>query len=244
MNFENQTVLITGGAGGIGLAFAKALAERGNRIIVCGRNADHLATARQNVPDVTAFQCDITNRNQVDDLARLIQDRFGVLHVLINNAGIQRQLDLLDGTEHWDAIQEEINIDLTAQIQVTQRLLPLLTRQTSAIVNVTSALAVVPKRSAPVYCAAKAGLHNFTRTLRDQLRGKPTRVFEVVPALVDTAMTAARPAKGKISPERLVAEALRGIRKNKETIYIERTRLLMAVYRIWPSLAYRVLRGQ
>ena len=62
-------------------------------------------------------------------------------------------------------------------------------RPSAAIVNITSALALVPKQSAPIYCATKAAMHNFTKALRYQLEHTPVKVFEIIPALVDTEMT-------------------------------------------------------
>lgn len=244
MELKNLTILITGGGSGIGLAFAEAFLERGNRVIICGRHREKLLTVQAMHPQLEVVVCDITRRVDVEVLAELLEQRHGSLHMLINNAGMQRKVNLLENTDQWDYIEQEIKINLTAQIQLTQRLLPLLLKEPAAIVNMTSALAVVPKQSTPVYCAAKAGLHNFTRTLAYQLRQSAIQVFEVMPALVDTAMTVDRPAKGKISPERLVKEALRGIQRDRTTIYIKRTRLLMAIYRLFPSIAFRILRDE
>ncbi len=244
MKLTNQSVLITGGGSGIGLAFAAALLQRGNRVLICGRNEEKLRAAQHEHPGLEIFPCDITEQRQVEELVHFVEDHFGGLTLLFNNAGMQRELNLLQGAAAWPLIAEEITANLTAHIQLTQRFLPLLTAQPSAIVNITSALAVVPKQSAPVYCAAKAGLHNFTRTLRYQLRQTPTRVFEVMPALVDTPMTAHRQVPGKISADRVVAEALRGMAKGRRSIYIERTRLLMALYRLSPAMAYHILRDE
>lgn len=246
MQLNNLTILITGGSSGIGLAFAEALLQRNNRVIICGRNPDKLERARQQHPQLDSHCCDITRENDVMALAQHIRQHYGRLDLLINNAGIQRAIDLNDGEAHWASIAEEFTINLVAQVQLTQLFLQLLNHDDgeSAIVNITSALAVVPKQSAPIYCAAKAGMHNFTRTLRYQLRGTSVRVFEVIPALVDTAMTADRPSKGKISPQRLVRDAIQGITRDRTTIAIERTRLLFFIYRLFPGLAYRILRDQ
>ena len=246
MQLENRTVLITGGSSGIGLAFAEALLEKNNNIIICGRNPDKLEQAKQHHPQLDCQCCDITDKNDVMALYQHIHQHYGRLDLLVNNAGIQKAVNLNDGDDQWDSIVEEFSINLVAQVQLTQLLLPLLNHNEgdSAVVNITSALAVAPKQSAPVYCAAKAGLHNFTRSLRYQLRGTTIRVFEIIPALVDTAMTANRPHKGKISPQRLVNDALRGIAQNRITIPIERTRLLLFLHRLFPGVAYRILRDQ
>ena len=118
----------------------------------------------------------------------------------------------------------------------------LMDQPSAAIVNITSALAVVPKQSAPIYCATKAALHSFTKALRYQLDGTPVNVFEIIPALVDTAMTKGR-GKGKISADALAKEALRGIESDKYEIQIEKTKLLLALNRILPSVAERIIRN-
>ena len=99
----------------------------------------------------------------------------------------------------------------------------------------------MPKESAPVYCATKAGMHIFSRALRYQLEHSPVKVFEVVPALVDTAMTAGR-GKGKIAPQALVEEAIKGIEKDKFHIRIGKTKLLFAIHRQFPFLADKIIR--
>ena len=244
MKLNDLTILITGGGSGIGLAFAESLLERNNCVIICGRCEATLKQAQSRLPMLNIFPADITKRDDVQQLKEHLRDHYGQINVLINNAGTQKAIDFSDDQDHWDGIAEELNVNLVAQMQLTQQLLPLIVAEKGAIINITSALAIVPKKSTPAYCAAKAGLHNFTRTLRYQLNHSSIKVFEVLPALVDTAMTAGRPAKGKISPQQLVHEALRGIARNRETILIERTRMLLTLHRLWPNLAYRILQDQ
>jgi len=98
------------------------------------------------------------------------------------------------------------------------------------------------KLSAPVYCATKAGLHLYTRALRYQLEGSTVKVFEIIPALVDTDMTRGR-GKGKITPGALAVEALRGIEADKYEIRIGKTKLLFALQRLLPSVADKIIRN-
>ncbi len=90
----------------------------------------------------------------------------------------------------------------------------LLLRDNAAIVNVSPGLALVPKQTASIYCASKAALHSFSKTLRWQLEGTSVKVFEVLPSAVDTAMTAGR-GRAKISPDRLAGEFWRGFQRDK-----------------------------
>lgn len=170
MVLNDNTILITGGGSGIGLALAKALVLRGNTVIVCGRNAQKLEAAQRESPAIVAFPCDIASDRDQQHLVESITQKYPNLNMLINNAGIQYRYDFSDTKEHANFIEEEVSINFLAHVKLTDRFLPFLLRQPgAAIVNVTSALAVVPKQSAPVYCAAKAAMHSFTKGLRSLL---------------------------------------------------------------------------
>ncbi len=106
--------------------------------------------------------------------------------------------------------------------------------------NVTSGLAIVPKKSAPVYCATKAGLRLFTRSLRYQLEPTNIRVFEIVPPVVDTAMTAGR-GRGKISSEQLVDQFWTSYGNNRLEIPVGKVKLLLWINRLLPRLAEKIL---
>lgn len=112
------------------------------------------------------------------------------------------------------------------------------------IVNVTSGLALAPKQSAPVYCAAKAGLRSFTKALRYQseARAPRLRVVEALPPLVDTEMTRGR-GRGKISAEACAAEIVSGMEVGRNSIYVGRAKLLRTIQGLSPSLADRIMRG-
>ena len=111
---------------------------------------------------------------------------FPHLNVLVNNAGIQRQVRLAD-SEPWERTHEEIAVNLEAPIHLVRLFVPhLLQQPRAAIVNVTSGLSFSPLASVPVYCATKAALHSFTLSLRHQLKDTPVQVIEIIPPAVDT----------------------------------------------------------
>ena len=112
----------------------------------------------------------------------------------------------------------------------------------SAIINISSGLALSPKKSAPVYCATKAGVHMFSKALRYQLEDSHIKVFEVLPPLVDTPMTANR-GVSKISTAQLVDEFLDGLENNRFEMNIGKVKLLKLMHRISPALAYRILKN-
>ena len=242
MRLAGNTVLVTGGGSGIGLAFAEKFLELGNRVIICGRNSKKLEAAARQHPSLATLCCDLTDAGQMAAMVRKIGNEFPDLNILVNNAGIQFNYRFDDGADHRARIDEEINANFTSHLRLTDALLPLLlAKPHAAIVNVSSALSRVPKESAPVYCATKAGIHIFSRALRYQLEDTPVKVFEVVPALVDTAMTAGR-GKVKIQPAAVASEAIDGLGRDRYYIKIGKTKILFALHRWLPSLADRIIR--
>ncbi len=242
MKLSGNTILITGGGSGIGLAFAKALTDRKNIVIICGRNVKMLEKAKEEGSTSNYFQCDLSSEEDQKKLVEFIQLNYPNTNILINNAGVQHNYTFDDQKDHRDLIENEVNINFTAQVTLTDGLLPILLKQTqSSIVNITSALAIVPKQSAPVYCATKAAMRAFSKALRYQLEDSVVNVTEVVPALVETAMTEGR-GKGKISPEEVVIEALAGIESDKEEIRIGKTKILFLLERFMPSVANGIIR--
>ena len=211
--------------------------------IVCGRNVKKLEAVQKEHPTLFTFPCDITSEQDQQGLVEHITQKYPKLNILVNNAGIQHNYDFADTKSHIEVIEEEVNINLLAQLKLTDRFLPILMGSpNAAVVNITSALALVPKQSAPVYCATKAAMHNFTKALRYQLERTPIKVFEIIPPLVDTEMTKGR-GKGKMTPEALATEALRGIESNKYEIQIGKTKILFALNRLLPSVAKRIIRN-
>lgn len=186
MEIANNTILITGGASGIGLAFAIRFLEAGNQVIICGRRQSKLEEVLRKYPGIHTRVCDVASEEDRTSLVKWVLETFPQINVLINNAGIQRRVDMLQ-SEEWKATREEIVVNLEAPIHLTRLLIPHLLKQpTPAIVNVTSGLSFFPKADTPVYSATKAGLHSFTLSLRHQLMATPIKVVEVIPPAVDT----------------------------------------------------------
>ncbi len=111
----------------------------------------------------------------------------------------------------------------------------------AAIINVSSGLAYVPMAGAPVYCATKAALHSWTRSLWHQLAQTPVKVFEVLPPTVDTEMAGELEAT-KISPQVMAAETIKNLRKDDYEIRVGQTRALYVMSRLVPTLAESLLK--
>ncbi|USB32320.1 SDR family oxidoreductase [Paenibacillus sp. YPG26] len=245
MNQTGHTVLITGGASGIGLALAEQFLRYDNKVIVVGRNDSKLAEARERNRNLTTIRCDLNSEHELNTLVRRLYEEYPNLSVLINNAGVQYNYSFLEGdsAQITGRIADEVGINLVAPLQLTAGLLPLLSSQEqSAIVNVSSGLGLVPKQSAPVYCATKAGLHLFTKALRYQLETTRTKVFEILPPLVDTDMTRGR-GYGKITAEALAREFWASYLQDRLEVAIGKVKLLRLLNRIVPSRAEALLKN-
>jgi uncharacterized oxidoreductase len=234
--------VVTGGTAGVGLALARLLAERGEQVVVCGRDRDRVAAADA-IPGIEAIRCDLAVESEIVSLAERIRER-GDIRLLVNNAAVQFSYRLTD-RDRDDMLRDmdtEIGTNLTGPVKLTALALPLMLPG-GAIVNITSALALTPKRSAPLYCATKAALRSYTIALRYQLADdeRDIRVTEAMLPLVDTAMTAGR-GSGKISPERAATELLRGLDRNRPAVHVGKIRALTALHRLSPALVARLLR--
>ena len=189
MKTKGNTILITGGATGIGFSMAETLVNIGNKVIICGRREGKLKEAKDKLPQIHTKVCDISNPRERESLFHWVEDNFNDFNVLINNAGIQRMINLRNGTQDLFNGENEIATNLIAPIHLSAYFIPLLLRKKeSAIINVSSGLGFVPISAMPVYCATKAAIHSFTISLRYQLRDTSIKVFEIVPPAVNTEL--------------------------------------------------------
>lgn len=186
MQLASNTVLITGGASGIGLAIAQRFMQAGSTVIVCGRRKEKLTEVQKKHPEIKTIACDLSKEKDRARLCEWATGEFPRLNVLVNNAGIQRRVRIGEDKK-WKSTQEEIAINFEAPVHLTALFLPhLMKQERPAILNVTSGLAFSPMAMAPIYCATKAALRSFTLSLRHQLAGTPVQVIEIIPPAVNT----------------------------------------------------------
>lgn len=242
MKLTGNTILITGGSSGIGLAMARQFLDLGNRVIICGRDIAKLHQLQTDMPELEVHTCDLADPNAPAALAEHMKQQYPKLNVLINNAAVQYNY-LFENEKNVTArIDYELQTNLRAPMVLTALLIPLLRDQEqSAIVNVSSGLALAPKLSASVYCATKAAVHSYSRSLRYQLEGSHIRVFEIIPDLVETPMTEGR-GSSKTKPGELVTHFIKDFTADRPESYIRKAKLLRALMRIWPLLGYRIMK--
>ena len=241
MKLSQRTILVTGGTSGIGLELARQLLARDNIVIVTGRDAQRLAEARRSVPGLHGIVSDVADADAIARLHDEVLARFPALDVIVNNAGIMRNLDLARAPAD---VTREIDVNLRGPLQMIQQFLPhLRTRREAAIVNTTSGLAFVPLAISPVYSAAKAGLHAYTRALRVQLAGSTVRVFEIAPPPVETRLMRGEfeaNLKGSrgMAPELLARQAIAGIERGRTEIRPGLANVLKAMSRLAPEFMF------
>ena len=186
MQTKGNTVVITGGTSGIGLAFAKEFSRAGSKVIICGRRKDRLKQIEDQ--GIVTRLCDVADTTERESFAKWVLQNYPETNVLINNAGLQLTADLTKPVNP-DRIHEEVEINLVAPIHLSSLFAEhLSSKKQSAIINISSGLAFVPLAFMPVYCATKAAIHSLTLSLRYQLKNTPVKVFEIIPPAVDTEL--------------------------------------------------------
>ncbi len=226
MKTAGNTVLITGGATGIGFCLAKLLLEQGNEVIICGRREDKLRDARAGLPGLHIKVCDVADPAERVALYHWVKNGFGGFNILVNNAGIQKMLDFKQGADVFSGGESEIETNLTAPVHLCALFVPLLLGKDAAIINISSGLAFKPVPHTPVYGATKAAIHIFSMSLRMQLKDTSIRVFEIVPPIVETGLDrgsrehrqANLPAA--LAPEAVAAATLQAMAKDEYEIVI------------------------
>ncbi|HXX67955.1 MAG TPA: SDR family NAD(P)-dependent oxidoreductase [Polyangiaceae bacterium] len=219
MNLSGNTILITGGSSGIGLAMAEAFLAHGNEIAVCARRQDRLLAAQAKHPEILVRECNVGEQKDREALIEWVQSMLPRLNVLVNNAGIQRDIDFTSGAAQFLSGESEIKINLEAPIALSGMFVPQLAGKPGAtIVNVSSGLGFVPSAKMPVYSATKAGIHAFTMALRKQVERLGIRVVEVVPPAVDTELNpAGRAKRGGFRPVLSAATFVAAVMKGLES---------------------------
>jgi len=188
MKTTGNTILVSGGGSGIGLALAQRWHDAGNSVIITGRNAAKLDAAIAGRANMSAISLDVTDADAIAAFAKEVVAKYPALNVLVNNAGI---MSTEDASAKRDLTQAEATVvtNILGPIRLTDALVDHLAAQAdSAIVNVTSGLAFVPLPKAPTYSATKAAMHSYSVALRIQLEGK-VDVIELAPPAVRTDLT-------------------------------------------------------
>jgi len=237
----NNTILITGGSSGVGLELARRLLEKGNTVLICGRSKEKLAEAKQLLPQVQIFSCDISSEKECGLLYEWVKTNYPECNILFNNAAIVNNTSFLNDDKAIEKAHKEFQTNILAPIRLSKLFLPLLLKNRNAqLINITTGLVFAPRAVYPFYNATKAALHSFTQTLRLQLRNEPIRIIEILLPVVNTPWHNGNPPKIAISAEKAVEEVLRKLEKgNSLEIRIGGVNILYWLSRIAPEFAIR-----
>jgi len=187
-SLRNQTVLITGGSRGLGLALAHSFAREGCRIAICARDTVELEAARRDLhlgDDLLALECDVTDRAQVDAAIEHASRRFGGIDVLVNNAG-EIQVGPVESMT-LDDFERAMQVMFWGGVYPTLSVLPQMkARRAGRIVNITSIGAKVAVPHLLPYTCAKFAMIGFSEGLRSELAGRGIKVITIAPGLMRT----------------------------------------------------------
>jgi uncharacterized oxidoreductase len=235
MRTHSNTMFITGGGSGIGKGLAEAYHGLGNQVIISGRREHALKKTCSAHAGMRYFVMDVTDLRSIRGVAEKVMREWPGLNCVINNAGVQKHVDLSGGRPMDDAaLLAEVNTNFLGLVRVSAEFIPHLRKQEKAtFVNVSSGLAFVPLARFPVYCATKAAVHSFSVSLRQQLRASGIQVVELVPPYVDTELgggSTTRPAGAPIPMplDEFIAEAMQGLAGDEDEIAVGQAKNLVA----------------
>lgn len=185
MRDSGNTILLTGGTSGIGLALAQRFYAAGNTVIITGRRAALLDQITADHPGMIGHPLDVTDAEAVRAFSARIAADHPALNVVIHNAGIMVAEDVKG--DFLDTAEATVATNLLGPIRLTAALMPHLLEQPRAtIMTVSSGLAFVPLVRTPTYSATKAAIHSWSQSLRAQLRDTGVEVLELAPPAVQT----------------------------------------------------------
>ncbi|GLY65774.1 SDR family NAD(P)-dependent oxidoreductase [Amycolatopsis taiwanensis] len=246
MDLHGAVAVVTGASSGIGAATALRLHRAGARLVLHGRDPARLAALAERTSGAV-LPADFADARAVTSAAEEIIGRFGAVDVLVNNAGIGWAGPFTEMT--GDEVRRLVAVNLTAPIELTRALLPVL-RSPGRIVFVTSIAGRTGVAGESVYSAVKAGLDGFAESLRFELSGTGVGIGVVVPGVVDTEFFArrGRPYERRsprpIPADRVAAAVVRAVRDGRAETYVPGwLRLPVAVRAVLPGV-YRRLAGR
>ncbi len=185
----NGAALITGASAGLGMAYARQLAERGLNLIVVARREERLETLRADLEkqfsiSVEPFPADLADEEAVGRLVAMIEGRNDI-EVLVNNAGFGMQ-----GPFHEADIDKNlamIRVHILATVRLTHAVLPqMIARDSGCVINVSSLASFLTAPGAVSYCSTKAYLNSFSKSVQSELRGTGVRLQALCPGFTYT----------------------------------------------------------
>ncbi len=195
-SLKDKIVFITGATAGIGESCARAFADHGARILMCGRRLERLeklaGILEQSGIPAHFFELDVRNREAVGKALAGLPEGWRAIEVLVNNAGLSRGLEKLYEGELLDW-EEMIDTNLKGLLYISRAVIPgMVERGAGHIINLGSIAGYEVYPGGNVYCATKFAVRALSRGLRLDLNGTPVRVSEIAPGMVETEFSVVR----------------------------------------------------
>lgn len=230
MKTSGNTVFITGGSAGIGLAIAKKLQAAGNKIIINGRNEERLQRALAELKDAEGIQGDLSVEADRRRIAEELKTYYPDVNIIVNNAGAAFGYLLSETTDAHEKALVEMNTNYIAVIHFTELLLPhLLKKSDSAVINISSIAVYGSHKFLPTYGATKAALHSYTVALRMTYEEqKNLQIYEVYPPMVNTEFSAEIGGANGIPASELADELLVALEQNQFDVPVGETKIYAA----------------
>ena len=232
MKTTGNTIFISGGSAGIGLAIAKKFNAAGNRIIINGRDEARLQNALKVLDNAVAIQGDLSLQADRISIAKQLESNYPDVNIIINNAGAAFMNDLSDPNNNpAEKAFQEMNTNYISVIDFTALTLPLLLQQKeAAIVNVSSIAVFRSNKYLPTYSASKAALHSYTQGLRDTFsENEYLNVYELYPPLVNTEFSAEIGGANGIPASEVADELFAALAKDQFEVPVGDTKKIHAL---------------
>ncbi|RVJ87010.1 3-oxoacyl-[acyl-carrier-protein] reductase [Sinorhizobium meliloti] len=188
-DLSGRKALVTGASGGIGEEIARMLHAQGAVVGLHGTRVEKLETLANTLGErVQIFPANLSDRAEVKALGEKAEADLGGVDILVNNAGITKDgLFVRMSDEDWDNV---IEVNLTAVFRLTRELThPMMRRRFGRIVNITSVVGVTGNPGQANYCASKAGMIGFSKSLAQEIATRNVTVNCVAPGFIESAMT-------------------------------------------------------
>jgi NAD(P)-dependent dehydrogenase (short-subunit alcohol dehydrogenase family) len=248
-----KVAIVTGGASGMGQIIARRLAKQGAKVAIFDVNQQGLEATAAEADNITPFQCDISNREEVEARVAQVANELGTIELLVHAAALMPSHLLIDHTH--EGMEQLFRINYFGTTYMVRAVLPaMLERGSGRIIAFGSiaGIALVPKMGA--YCATKAAVNAYMEVLQNEIRKSGVRAHLVCPPAVNTPLmeqTMATDTPGSLreaknsgrlaNPEKIIDAIEKGVAKDRDIIYPGEARLLYLWRALFPWLWWKTV---